>query len=148
LVGPILTYDCPQAQTICDIYPWTSNPKIGTNFGSILNSVISSYTNSNPTCDTTTINSGWYVNISLAGSTIINYKFFEGVGIDLGNLSYPTSAQWLTALETQLDNLFAYGLAYEISGNQVTIFTVTCDGLNLNSEFVINVGVDFSINCQ
>jgi len=67
--------------------------------------------------------------------------------LDLFENSYPTPNHWLTALESQLDNLFSYGLGYEISGNQVTIFTVTCDSLNLNSEFQINVGIDFSINC-
>jgi hypothetical protein len=147
LVGPILTYDCQQASTICDIYPWTSNPNISNNFGEVLNYVISEYTN-NPLCDLNTATSNWYVNINLAGTQIINYKFFEGVGIDLFNLSYPTASQWLTALESQLDNLFSYGLGYEITGNQVTIFTVTCDSLNLNSEFKINVGIDFSINCS
>jgi hypothetical protein len=147
LVGPILTYDCQQASTICDIYPWTSNPNISNNFGEVLNYVISEYTN-NPLCDLNTATSNWYVNINLAGTQIINYKFFEGVGIDLFNLSYPTASQWLTALESQLDNLFSYGLGYEIAGNQVTIFTVTCDSLNLNSEFKINVGIDFSINCS
>ena len=146
LVGPILTYDCQQASTICDIYPWTSNPNISNNFGEVLNYVISEYTN-NPLCDVNTITSNWYVNISLGGAQIINYKFFEGVGLDLFENSYPTPNEWLTALESQLDNLFSYGLGYEISGNQVTIFTVTCDSLNLNSEFQINVGIDFSINC-
>ena len=146
LIGPILTNDCQQASTVCDIYPWTSNPNISNNFGEVLNYVISQYTN-NPLCDVNTITSNWYVNISLGGNQIINYKFFEGVGLDLFENSYPTPTEWLNALESQLDNLFSYGLGYEITGNQVTIFTVTCDSLNLNSEFQINVGIDFSINC-
>jgi len=146
LIGQILTIDCQQASTFCDIYPWTSTPNISNNFGEVLNYLISQYTN-NPLCDVNTITSNWYVNISLGGNQIINYKFFHGVGLDLFENSYPTPTEWLNALESQLDNLFSYGLGYEISDNQVTIFTVTCDSLNLNSEFQINVGVDFSINC-
>jgi hypothetical protein len=147
LIGPILTIDCPQASTICDIYPWTSNKKIQSNFGEVLNQVVNSYTN-NPLCDLNSLQSNWYVNISLGGSTIINHNFFPGNGLNFPNISYPSPATWLSALETQLDNLFSYGLDYIISGDQVTVYTITCDGLNLNSEFKINVGIDFSINCQ
>jgi hypothetical protein len=83
----------------------------------------------------------------LGGSTIINHDFFSGNGLNFPNISYPSPATWLSALETQLDNLFSYGLDYIISGEQVTVYTLTCDGLNLNSEFKINVGIDFSITC-
>jgi hypothetical protein len=146
LIGPILTIDCPQASTICDIYPWTSNIQIQSNFGEVLNQVVNSYTN-NPSCDLNSLQSNWYVNISLGGSTIINHNFFPGRGLNFPNISYPSPATWLSALETQLDNLFSYGLDYIISGDQVTVYTITCDGLNLNSEFKINVGIDFSITC-
>jgi hypothetical protein len=146
LIGPILTIDCPQASTICDIYPWTSNLTIQSNFGEVLNQVVNSYTN-NPLCDVNSLQSNWYVNISLGGSTIINHNFFTGLGLNFPNISYPSASLWLSSLETQLDNLFSYGLDYIISGNQVTVYTITCDGLNLNSEFKINVGIDFSITC-
>ena len=148
LVGPILTYDCPEASTICDIYPWTSNPSIGSNFGSVLNSVVNGYT-IGANCDFNSINSDWYVNISLGGTVIINEKFFDGVGIGLPEgISYPSQTQWLTALQIQLDTLINYGLDYIISNNQVTVYTITCDGLNLNSEFKINVGINFTISCS
>ena len=146
LIGPILTYDCPEASTVCDIYPWTSNPSIGSNFGSVLNSVVNGYTiGSN--CDFNSINSDWYVNISLGGNVIINEKFFDGYGIGIPQ-SYPSQSEWLTALQTQLDTLINYGLDYIISNNQVTVYTITCDGLNLNSEFKINVGINFTISCS
>jgi hypothetical protein len=148
LVGPILTYDCPEASTVCDIYPWTSNPSIGSNFGSVLNSVVNGYT-IGANCDFNSINSDWYVNISLGGSQIINEKFFDGVGIGLPEgISYPSQTEWLTALQTQLDTLINYGLDYIISNNQVTVYTITCDGNNLNSEFKINVGINFTISCS
>ena len=148
LVGPILTYDCPEASTVCDIYPWTSNPSIGSNFGSVLNSVVNGYT-IGANCDFNSINSDWYVNISLGGSQIINEKFFDGVGIGLPEgISYPSQTEWLTALQTQLDTLINYGLDYIISDNQVTVYTITCDGNNLNSEFKINVGINFTISCS
>jgi len=148
LVGPILTYDCPEASTTCDIYPWTSNPSIGSNFGSVLNSVVNGYT-IGANCDFNSINSDWYVNISLGGTVIINEKFFDGVGIGLPEgISYPSQSEWLIALQTQLDTLINYGLDYIISNNQVTVYTITCDGLNLNSEFKINVGINFTISCS
>jgi hypothetical protein len=144
--GPILTYDCPEIKTTCDIYPWTSNPNVGNSFGGVLNNVVSNYTQ-NPNCDVNTINSTWYVNISLSGNTIFNYPFFNGIGLSIPQISYPTESQWLTALESQLDDLILYGLDYTISGDTVTISTITCDNLNLNSEFKINVGINFTINC-
>jgi hypothetical protein len=144
--GPILTYDCPEIKTTCDIYPWTSNPNVGNSFGGVLNNVVSNYTQ-NPNCDVDTINSIWYVNISLSGNTIIDYPFFNGIGVSIPQISYPTESQWLTALESQLDNLILYGLDYTISGDTVTISTITCDDLNLNAEFKINVGINFTINC-
>lgn len=151
LIGPILTLDCPQLSAVCDIYPWTSNTTIGSNFGSVLNQVVNNYIGSS-NCDVTTIESDWYVNISLGGNQIINYKFFDGVGISippgLSVSSYPSSTQWLTALQSQLDTLINYGLDYTLSSNQVTIFNMTCDSTNVNSEFKINVGINFSIACS
>jgi hypothetical protein len=146
LTGPILLNDCPEASTTCDIYPWTSTPSLGSSFGGVLNQVVTDYVQ-NPNCNLNTIVSKWYVNISLSGNTIINYNFFDGIGLSVPGLSYPTPNSWLTALQTQLDTLFDYGLDYIISGNEVTIFTLTCDGLNLNSEFKINVGINFTVSC-
>jgi hypothetical protein len=147
LIGPILTIDCPQASTTCDVYPWTSNPNI-TTFGSVLSQLVSNYTNGN-TCNFNTLSSEWYVKISLGGSEIISYPFFtNGRGLTLGaGVSYPSSTQWLVALESQLDLLINYGLDYYIADDVVTIYTLTCDGNNLNSDFKINVGINFNITC-
>jgi hypothetical protein len=89
------------------------------------------------------------VNISLGGTVIINEKFFDGVGIGLPEgISYPSQTQWLTALQIQLDTLINYGLDYIISNNQVTVYTITCDGLNLKYEFKNNVVINFKISCS
>jgi hypothetical protein len=146
LTGPIILNDCTEASTTCDLYPWISNPSLGSNFGGILSQVVSNSIQ-NPNCNPNTLVTQWYVNISLGGSTIINYKFFDGAGLSLEGISFPTQIQWLTALQTQLDTLINYGLDYIVSENEVTIFTVTCDGLNLNSEFKINVGINFTLSC-
>jgi hypothetical protein len=109
--------------------------------------LVMNYTNGN-NCNLNTLSSEWYVKISLGGSEIISYPFFNGVGLSLGDFSYPSSSQWLSALELQLDLLIEYGLDYYIVNNVVTIYTLTCDGNNLNSDFKINVGINFNISCS
>jgi hypothetical protein len=128
------------------VYPWTSNPNI-TDFGSVLNQLVTNYTNGS-NCNLSTLSSDWYVKISLGGSEIISYQFFSGVGLTLGSFSYPSSSEWLTALESQLSLLINYGLDYYIADDVVTIYTLTCDSNNLNSDFKINVGINFNITCS
>jgi|LakMenEpi03Aug12_release.lakeMendotaPanAssembly.Ray.scaffolds.fasta_scaffold08467_12 hypothetical protein len=146
LSGLILPNDCPVAFTTCEIYPWGSASPLVTNFGELLNQIVTNYTQ-DPNCDTNTIVSQWYVNVSLGSNTIINYKFFDGAGITIPSISFPTPDQWKNALLSQLTSLINYGLYYSVSGDKITVFTVTCDGLNLDSEFKINVGINFTINC-
>ena len=142
----LFVYDCPVQQVVCGLYPWNSDPKI-TNFGSVLNQLVTNYS-SGYNCDLTSLSSEWYIKISLGGSEIISYPFFSGVGLSLGGFSYPSSSEWLTALESQLDLLIEYGLDYYIVDDVVTIYTLTCDGANLNSDFKINVGINFNIYCS
>lgn len=142
-------YDCPTSALNCKIYPWDTTPSIQ-NFGGVLNIVLTNYLNANGyniiNCDQTSISTEWYVNIKFNGVNIINYKFFDGVGLNL-SLSSPTAAQWLSALNSQLDELLNYGLNYVILDNNLSVTNLTCDNFVLGNEFELNVGINFDIAC-
>jgi hypothetical protein len=142
-------YDCPTSALNCKIYPWDTTPAIQ-NFGGVLNIVLNNYLNANGyniiNCDQTSISTEWYVNIKFNGDLIINYKFFDGVGLNLP-FSTPTANEWLTALNSQLDELLNYGLNYLILDNNLSVTNLTCNNFVLGNEFELNVGINFDISC-
>jgi hypothetical protein len=92
--------------------------------------------------------SEWFVELNLDGSVISKTSFFNGVGFTTV-YSYPTSSQWLTALETDLNNtLNSYSLSYffDDDGNLV-VYTLDCTGNKNGLNFKINVGINFNISC-
>jgi len=143
-------YDCPTTELSCKIYPWDNTPAIQ-NFGGVLNILLNNYLNSNgysiANCDPTSITTEWYLNIKLNGNIIVNYKFFDGVGLN-SPFSSPTSAQWLTALNSQSSELLNYGLNYLILNNNLIVSNLTCDNFVLGNEFELNVGINFDIACS
>jgi len=147
--GTLFYYDCPTSAVNCKIYPWDNTPSIQ-NFGGVLNVVMTNYLNDNGysiiNCDQTSISTEWYVNMKFNGNQIVNYKFFDGVGLNLP-FSVPTQSQWLSALESQLDELLNYGLNYVILDNNLSVTNLTCDNFVLGNEFELNVGINFNISC-
>ena len=141
--------DCPTSAVNCKIYPWDTTPAIQ-NFGGVLNIVLNNYLNANGynimNCDQTSISTEWYVNIKFNENLIVNYKFFDGVGLN-SPLSTPTPTQWLDALNSQLDELLNYGLNYVILDNNLSITNLTCNNFVLGNEFELNVGINFDISC-
>jgi hypothetical protein len=148
--GVLFPYDCPTSAVECPIYPWVNNPRIQ-NFGGVLNIVLTNYlaeTGYNiSNCDTTSISTEWYVDIRLNGNQIVNYKFFEGYGLNQ-SFSSPSPQNWLDGLTSQLDELLNYGLNYVILDDTLTINNLTCTNFNLGNDIQVNVGINFNIYCQ
>jgi len=145
----LFKYDCPTSSLECKIYPWDSTPSIQ-NFGGVLNIVLTNYLTENGynilNCDQTSINTEWYIDIRLDNVQILEYKFFDGVGLNQP-FSTPTSSQWLSALESQLDELLNYGLNYVILDNNLYVSNLTCSNFVLGKTLDLNVGINFDISC-
>ena len=95
-------------------------------------------------CDTTTIQSEWYYKLTIGGVTVINNKFFDGVGL-INTNSVPSDNDWLNAIDDSLSNLFNYGLWYEISGGDILFWNLTCEPSLTTVN--IDVGINFTITC-
>jgi hypothetical protein len=147
LTTQLYVLDCPTQQVTCPIYPWESDPNM-TNFGTVLNDLLNSYFTSvglNPTnCQVNTVQSTWFVDVRVNGSILTQYEFFIGVG----TVQYPTSTQWLTALEETFQSLQTYGYGYNIdtTDNQIVVFNNNCQP-NFD-ELQINVGINFNVYCN
>jgi hypothetical protein len=148
--GVLFPYDCPTSAVECSLYPWNNDPRIQ-NFGGVLNIVLTNYlaeTGYNiSNCDTTSISTEWYVDIRLNGNQIVNYKFFEGYGLNQ-SFSSPSPQNWLDGLTSQLDELLNYGLNYVILDDVLIINNLTCTNFNLGNDIQVNVGINFNIYCK
>ena len=85
----------------------------------------------------------WYVDIRLSGSLLRKDLFYTGYGSG----DYPSSTEWLTAVETSLSNLSQDGLSYSINGNNITVTNIGCNNDFTNESLQINAGVNININC-
>jgi hypothetical protein len=149
--GTLYSVDCLVSSIKCGIYPWNNNATLN-NFNAVLGLLLNNYlTSIGKTindCDLSTMTSEWFVELNLDGSVISKTSFFNGVGFTTV-YSYPTSSQWLTALETDLNNtLNSYSLSYffDDDGNLV-VYTLDCTGNKNGLNFKINVGINFNISC-
>jgi hypothetical protein len=87
--------------------------------------------------------------VNFNGTTIINYEFFQGVGVNNGNLSAPTIDQWVEGVILAFEDLQTYGLSYFLNENGVvTVYNSNCIPLSILQTFEINTGINFNIFCN
>jgi hypothetical protein len=166
--GSIYLSDCTAQSTICPKYP-NGVDELG--FNLVLTDVIENWVINeigfdlnNSGCDTTTINSDWFVDLNING-TILQYPFFVGVGynsIDCGTIfsSGPCLSDWDTALDNCLQQIITLGYDYRyetinntpISGDDtnavlVRIWNTNCSTTPLVETLSISVGINFNITC-
>jgi hypothetical protein len=147
LTTQLYVLDCPIQQVTCPLYPWESDPNM-TNFGTVLNTLLNSYFTSqglNPTdCQVNSVQTTWFVDIRINGAILTQYEFYIGVGSG----QYPTSTQWLTALEDTFQSLQTSGYGYNIdtADSQIVVFNNNCQP-NFD-ELQINVGINFDVYCN
>ena len=154
LIGQLFAYDCPIQAVECPLYPWGSDPTI-TSFGVVLGNVITNYLTTNgydPTndCILNSIQSQWYVDIRVNGDPIVTKLFFNGFGYTLNGTSYPTSTDWINAINDLTDELQVYGLSYIINNDTetITVYNGNCVPLSEDNNFEFNVGINFDIFCN
>jgi hypothetical protein len=144
--------DCPTQSIECGIYPWQTNPKI-VSFGNVLTVSIDNYLFSEGysigDCDLNSIITTWYVDLSIDGTSIIQYPFFNGSGQFIEGISYPSSTTWVSGLTDSLEELETFGYDYYFTDDDtVVVYSNNCstdsDGIN----FQINVGINFNILCN
>lgn len=147
LVGQLFAVDCPIQEVTCPIYPWGSNPTI-TSFAVVLNQLLLANGYTPPDCNLNSLQSTWYVDLTLNGVNLVHNEFFTGYGNTNPIASYPSQSEWMTALETSLSNLQTEGLDYVINNDEtVTIYNGNCIPLSVTQDFRIDVGINFNLLC-
>lgn len=152
LPAGLFSFDCSVETAECPIYPWVDNPVIQ-NFGNVLGQVLGNYLISNGfvlnNCILNSLVTRWYVEILYDGNPIIKQLFYNGIGYGDEYISYPTIATWDSALDNALNSLKNLGYDYYKTDNDTVILYYTvCPESDSGINFKINVGIDFSINCQ
>jgi hypothetical protein len=152
LIGQIFAYDCPIQSIECDLLGYNDSTT-ATNFNNLLSQNITNYLTTQgkalSNCIVNTIQSNWFVNIKFNGVEIANDLFFQGVGLSNGNISAPTTNQWLLAVTATMDNLQSYGLSYFYNTEGViTVYNGNCVPLTSLQTFEINTGINFNILCN
>jgi len=140
--GQLFTYDCIDQTLTCSLTN-LSNPLFPSQvLSDSVNNLIASSGYTQTQCDETSVVSTWYIDCRLDSDILIQGSFFTGYGDQT-----PTTTQILTAIETELDTLYSFGLNYYLAGNNLIVSNTTCYDNFTNKTFHINIGVDIDINC-
>jgi hypothetical protein len=151
LDSSIFPIDCPVFSVECPIYPWDVNTNIqniASLFGFILNNYLSTTNYSLNSCDLSTLQSDWYVQLELNNVIVEKYKFFTGTGYTTPGVSYPNVSSWDLALVQSLSNLLDDGYDYYLTDTDtVILMTNNCNGNN-TTNFEIKIGINFNLICS
>jgi hypothetical protein len=148
----LFPYNCVDETFECSIYPWNSSSPTttATSFKDILYQTVYNYmvNNSIPvSClnnNSNTLITDWYLVLSVGGTVLINEKVYTGFGL----LQAPTNSDWLNYLNTYLPNVINYGYNYFFDEDMLYFYNAGCEATNQNKQFQLNIGLDFSINCN
>ena len=147
IVSNIFDYDCNTSFTEFSIYPWLNGNTTVSNFTGILaNRVNNFYIENNLSpeiCSQNSVNSKWYMILTIGSQTIINEYFYNGFGIS----DAPTDYLWRTTLINNLYKVYQYGYTYTLNGNKLTITNLRSVSNNTSEEVNLSVGINLSINC-
>lgn len=147
IISNVFDYDCNTEYVDFFIYPWLNGDVTVSDFQSILTNRVNNYLISvgsnqglyNPN----SINSQWFLNLTIGSETIINVLFYVGAGIS----DVPTAYLWRQTLIDNLDNLYQYGYTYTLSGSFLTITNLNCVTQNLLEEVSLSVGINITLDC-
>jgi hypothetical protein len=146
--GPLYSYDCNYEKINCSIYPWLNGNTTTPSFGEVLNTTLNNYLSSISLsildCDINTLLSTWYVDVTVNGNQLIQSQFYQGYG----PTDFPTSAEWLTALQTYLPQLNNYNLSFYINNSTLYVQNMNCGQDFLQDTFQLNMGINFSLACN
>jgi hypothetical protein len=139
-LGSLFENDCLSQYIECDVT--LDTPSL-----ILLNTINQVISENGGDCDTDSIISNWYVNIQLDGVDLINTLYYTGYG----QTDYPTSEEWLDAIELYLTQLTNDGLGFtlnrSVDTNTLRVYNLECDSDFYDKTLTVNVGVSIDINC-
>ena len=148
IISNIFDYTCTTEYTDFNIYPWLNDDTNVSNFSSILsnrlNNMLSSSGVTLTECVQNSVQSNWYVNLTIGIDNIIEEPFYTGYGLT----DVPSNRDWRNALIQYLPELYKYGYTYYLNGNILTITSLTCTERNVGEILSLNSGINISINCN
>lgn len=146
--GQLFSYDCNYQYVTTNIFPWSSSSSGVLSFSDVLYNVLNSYLNSQgillSDCVSSTLNSFWSVDIRINNVNLVTIPFFNGFGIT----QIPNDNQWRTAVNSALSELLDYSYYYFFVGDVVTIYNLLCPPTQNLISVDINVGINFTIECN
>ena len=148
IISNIFDYTCATEYTDFNIYPWLNGDTNVSNFDSILsnrlNNMLSSSGVTLNECVQNSVQSNWYVNLTIGDDSIIQEPFYTGYGLT----DVPSNRDWRNALIQYLPELYKYGYTYYLNGNILTVTSLTCTERNVGEILSLNSGINISINCN
>ena len=146
--GQLFSYDCNYQYITTNIFPWATETSGVSSFSDVLYNVLNTYLNTQnillSDCSTSSLNSSWYVEIKINGSVLVTSSFFSGVG----TTQVPNNSQWRTAVNLALSQLLSFSYYYLFVGDVVTIYNLLCPPSQDLVAVDINVGINFTIECN
>jgi hypothetical protein len=146
IITNIFDYDCNTSYVDFFIYPWLNGDVDVTDFTSILANRVENFKTEQDLelCNENSINSDWYLTLTIGTTTIINVQFYTGIGIN----DAPSPLLWRTTLINNLYKLYQYGYTYTLNGNRLTITNLRTVQQNLSEIVNLSVGINLSISCE
>lgn len=146
IITNIFDYDCNTSYVDFFIYPWLNGDTQVSDFTSILANRVDNFKVEEglELCDDNSINSEWYLTLTIGTTTIINVQFYTGLGIN----DAPTTLLWRQTLINNLYKLYQYGYTYTLNGNRLTITNLRSVQQNLTELVNLSVGINLSISCE
>lgn len=149
LLENIFRFDCPTWDVRCSKYPFNNQIQ---NFSDVLSVLLNNYLTANGyvlnDCLINTLTTQWYVELYIDNVLLVDNIFYNGVGYNTPNLSFPTNTQWDNALVIALNNLGEFGYSYYLEGNDLVVYNTSCSIPNTKTNFKLNVGINFNILCN
>ena len=145
--GGLLPYNCNDEFVTFNVYPWNDPNSSAASLSDVLFDVLNDYLDTNGfvlgNCNTNSLSATWYVDIEINGTTVVAYPFYNQYGIS----DIPTDMDWYNGLINALNSLINNNYYYEINGNIVRLYSLTCN-LPSGSSVVLNAGLNLNIDCQ
>jgi hypothetical protein len=149
LLENIFRFDCPIWDVRCPKYPFNNQIQ---NFSGVLSVLLNNYLEAEGynlnDCLINTLTTQWYVELYIDNVLLVDNIFYNGVGYNIPNLSFPTNTQWDNALVIALNNLGEFGYSYFFEGDELVVYNTTCSIPNTKTNFKLNVGINFNILCN
>ena len=148
IIGSIYNYNCSTEYVELGVYPWLNGDSTVSNFQGVLAKALDEFLIAEgltlDECITNSLETEWYVDVRLGSEVLIYEPFYTGYGLN----DVPTNSRWKNSLASNLSVLSNYGLNYYINGNILNVTNMDCEPKNLQTKFILNIGINISITCD